>query len=267
MSGSAVAKQWQIQPKPVESYLSAVKSYHVDCNLSTNVFSSLRIKRIFSDARSLFPRIKKERLPITKDIFEKITSVVPISIEDINIDTAFKLVWAGLLQMGEFTYINAKSQACTFANTKLNWSDITFSKGDQHAILWLKRSKTDVNYIGVEIILAATKDKTCPVTALRTLFIRNPQPRTALLFRLTGIFIAFARKPVLDILQEQLKAHIIIAPKTYTGHNFWKEAAQHASNNRMLDQHIQKLGRWTSKSFQLYFETSVSLLYTLNMRF
>ena len=265
--GSAAPKQGQIQPKTVESYLSALKSYHVDRNLSTDVFSSLRIKRILSGARSLFPQIKKERLPITKDILEKITSVVPISIEDLNIDTAFKVAWAGFLRMGEFTYTNAESQARTFANTRLTRSDITFSEGDQHAILRLKRSKTDVNHTGVEIILAATEDKTCPVTALRTLFIRDPQPRTAPLFRLTGTSTAFARKPVLDILQERLRAHNIIAPKTYTGHSFRKGAAQHASDNGMLDQHIQKLGRWTSKSFQLYFETSVSSLYTLSMRF
>lgn len=265
--GSVAPKQGQIQPKTVESYLSALKSYHIDRNLPTDAFSSLRIKRILGGARSLFPQIKKERLPITKDILEKITSVVPISIEDHNIDTAFKVAWAGFLRMGEFTYTNAESQARTFADTKLTRSDITFSKGDQHTILRLKRNKTDVNHTGVEIILAATHDKNCPVTALRTLFIRDPQPRTAPLFRLTGKSTAFARKSVLDFLQERLRAHNIITPKSYTGHSFRKRAAQHASDNGMLDQHIQKLGRWTSKSFQLYFETSVSSLYTLSMRF
>ena len=176
--GSAAPKQGQIQPKTVESYLSALKSYHVDRNLPTDAFSSLRtnflqhptklhllfihikiyiltyIKRFLNGARSLFPQIKKERLPITKDILEKITSVVPISIEDLNIDTAFKVAWAGFLRMGEFTYTDAESQARTFADTKLTRSDITFSEGDQHAILRLKRSKTDVNHTGVEIILA-----------------------------------------------------------------------------------------------------------------
>ena len=55
--------------------------------------------------------------------------------------------------------------------------------------------------------------------------------------------------------------------KSYTGHSFRKGAAQHASDNGMLDHHIQELGRWTSRAFQLYFETSVSLLYTLSIRF
>ena len=193
--------------------------------------------------------------------------MTPISIEDLNIDTAFKVAWAGFLRMGELTYTSAEAQAQTFVDNKLTRSDINFSEGDQHAILRLKRSKTHVNHTGVEIILAATNDKTCPVTALRTLFIRDPQPRTAPLFRLTGHSTAFARKPVTDILQEHLRVHNIIAVKSYTVHNFRKGAAQHASDNGMLDQHIQKLGRGTSRAFQQYFETSVSSLYTLSMRF
>ena len=151
---------------------------------------------------SLFPQIKKERLPINKDVLEQATSVVPISIEKHNIDTAFKLAWDGFLQMGKLTYTSTESQAQTFVDTKLTRSDIIFSERDQHVILWLKRSKTNINHIGIEIILVSIYDKTCPVTELYTRFIRDLQPRTTPLFCLTGRCTAFARKPVLDILQE-----------------------------------------------------------------
>lgn len=115
--------------------------------------------------------------------------------------------------------------------------------------------------------MAATNNKTCPVTTLQTLFIRNPQPRTTLFFHLTGHSTAFIRKLVIDIFQEHLRVHNIVTAKSYTGHSFRKSAAQYASNNGMLDYHIQKLGRWTSRVFQFYFETFVLSLYTLNMRF
>lgn len=169
--------------------------------------------------------------------------------------------------MGEITYTNAEPQTRTFVDTKLTRSDITFSDEDQHAILRLKRSKTDLNHTGVEIILAATRDATCPVTALRMLFTRDPQHHTAPLFRLTGRSTAFSRKQVLDILQSRLRKYNIATSTSYTGHSFRKGAAQHASDNGMLEQHIQKFGRSTSRAFQLYFETSVSSLYTLSMRF
>ncbi|MCJ1269665.1 hypothetical protein MMC22_009557 [Lobaria immixta] len=150
---------------------------------------------------------------------------------------------------------------------KTDRSDITFAENDQHAIERLKRSKSDLNRIGVEIILAATHDKACPVTALRMLFTKDPQPRTAPLFRLTGRSTAFDRDPVINILQKRLQAHDIYMSKSYTGHSFRKDASQDASDNGMLDQHIQKLGRWTSQAFQLYFYTSASSLYTLSKRF
>lgn len=35
----------------------------------------------------------------------------------------------------------------------------------------------------------------------------------------------------------------------------------------MLDENIQKLGRWSSESFRLYFTTSAQTLYNLNMNF
>ena len=46
---------------------------------------------MLSGAQSPFFQMKKERLPIIKDVLEPVTSVVPILIEDLNINTAFKV--------------------------------------------------------------------------------------------------------------------------------------------------------------------------------
>ena len=115
--GANSPKQGQIKPNTAQSYLSALKSAHIDLGLSTQAFSSSRIDRILRGAHNLFPNIKKERLPITKDILQKITSIIPISIEEINIDAAFKVAWAGFLRMGEFTYTNSEARSSTFINT------------------------------------------------------------------------------------------------------------------------------------------------------
>lgn len=53
----------------------------------------------------------------------------------------------------------------------------------------------------------------------------------------------------------------------YSSHSFRRGAAQHASDNGMLDEDTQKLGRWSSESFRLYFTTSAQTLYNLNMSF
>ena len=67
---------------------------------------------------------------------------------------------------------------------KLTRGNIIFGDGDKHAIITLKRSKTDIKHKGVKIIIAATNSLTCPIKALRMLFEQDPQPQTKPLFRL-----------------------------------------------------------------------------------
>lgn len=109
--------------------------------------------------------------------------------------------------------INAKTQAATFVNTKLTQFDITFSEGNQHAIFWLKWSKTDIHYLGIEIILTVKNDKRCPVITLHILFICDQQFYTAQLFCPTKNFMAFARKLIIDIFQKRFRVYNIMRAK------------------------------------------------------
>ena len=152
-----------------------------------------------------------------------------------------------------------------FINTKLTRSDITFDEDLEYAILRLKRSKTDYDHKGVEIVLAATHDQTCPVTALRQLFLADKQPLTAPLFR-SGSG-AFDYNYFVQTLRKHL--HNIGDPRVdhYSGHSFRRGAAQHAADNGILDVDIQRLGRWSSDAFKLYFNTSLTHRFSLNKRF
>lgn len=262
--GSTTTKQGQIKPETVETYLSALRSYHVDQRMPTEVFESPWLKRIIKGGHRLFPSAKRNRLPITKDVLRRITTTTSLSVDDLNYNTAFKVAWAGFLRVGEFTYTPQALAMPSFSQTGLTRSDITFSEDDDYAILRLKRSKTDVKHTGVEIILAATNSSTCPVTALRLLFERDHQPPRAPLFSLQNG--PFTRKSVIDFLKARLvTAGIPI--EGYSGHSFRKGAAQHASDNGMLDEQIKTLGRWSSSAFQLYFQTSTPTLFALNKRF
>ncbi len=106
--------------------------------------------------------------------------------------------------MGEFTYTKTKlANRKLFITTKLTQSDNIFSQNDQHVILRLKKNKTDVKHIGVEIIIAATNDSTCPVTALQELFMLDPQPGNVLLFSLANGAV-FIYNLVIEILGQRL---------------------------------------------------------------
>lgn len=262
--GSTSPKQGQVKPKTAEVYLSALRSYHVDQRMPSEVFDSPWIQRIVKGGHRLFPGSKRQRLPITKEILDKVTANPSRSADDLNYNTAFKVAWAGFLRVGEFTHTLQDRHNRTFHQTGLTRSDITFAENDEHVVLRLKRSKTDVNHTGVEIILAATDSPTCPVKALRQLFDKDPQAPHAPLFSLREA--PFTRKSVIDFLHRQLLAAGI--PTTgYSGHSFRKGAAQHASDNGMLDEQIKTLGRWSSNAFQLYFQSSTPTLYALNKRF
>jgi integrase len=191
----------------------------------------------------MFPTIKANRLPITKNILQLITQYPISTIDDVNFDTTFKIAWAGFLRLDEITYTTSDlKKKAAFIAIKTTRSDISFAENDQYAILRLKRSKTDVNHSGVQIMLAATNETTCPVRALRRLFCMNPQPINAPLFRLVNDSGSFSRIAAIKVLKTRLAKKGINA-KSYSGHSFRKGAAQHASDNDMLDENIQRLGR------------------------
>ncbi len=179
-------------------------------------------------------------------------------------DTAFKVASAGFMRIGELTYTAAEAKKAKFAETGLTGSDILFAEGDQYAILRLKQSKTNTEHTGVQIILAATDEPTCPLAALRRLFIQDPRPRNAPFFWLQSL--TFSCQAVVNILKQRIAASGL--PKAnYTGHSLRKGAVQHAADHGLLGQIIQRLGHWTSNAFKLYFTTILETLFNLNLSF
>ena len=168
--------------------VSALRSVHVDRHLSTKPFESEWLKRIFAGISRCHPSDNtKKAEPMSMVTLEKVVDTGDKSTEELNFNTACKIAFAGFLRSGEFCYsVSDLKDKHTFINTKLTRSDITFATDDSYAILRLKRSKSDIDHQGVDIILAATNKPCCPVTALKTLFEFDPQPPFAPLFRLRG---------------------------------------------------------------------------------
>ena len=148
-------------------------------------------------------------------------------------------------------------------------SDITFNNKDsdegKHITIALKRNKTDYNYKGVEIILAAIEDAICLVRALRRLFDQDIQPPTAPLFRFynrTFSYINFVEE-----LRGRLSRKGVPSYKLYTGHSFRRGAAITAKMKGMLDSDIQRLGRWSSEAFQRYIQSDFAYRLRLSKHF
>lgn len=121
---------------------------------------------------------------------------------DLNIDTAFKVAWAGFMRIRELTYTAVEKNKPSFKDPYFTRADITFSEQDQYAMLRLKQSKTDTSHIGNLIMLAATRNFTCPVTALCSLFTLDVQPSPVPLFAINNS--SFSRQYVVDRLRAKL---------------------------------------------------------------
>ena len=231
---------------------------------STDVFTSETPKRTVRGSYELYGRLKKPRLPITRDNLAAITAATPQTTEDINLRTCFLVSFAAFLRIGEVTYEAKDSPGSSwFFETKVTRSCIKFSQNNDHVRLHLKRSKTDIKNEGTTILLAAIDSPLCPVKALLQLFL-DPQQPSAPLFSFSGQ--PFTKDRVHRKLNDLLQANGI-DPRNYTLHSFRKGAAQHAKDSGMRDDQIQALGRWTSQAFQVYFKTSAATLYAYQMQF
>lgn len=258
-------KQGQIKPETLLSFLSALRSYHIEHELPVQVFQSLRLKQLIRGGKSFFPSSKALRLPITKDILSKISTHSPINTNEINLDTAYKVAWAGFLRLGEITYEKSELPHDSFQALHLTRPDVSSSEFDQYVTLRLKRSKTDTQHTRVLVIIAATYEQTCPFAALRRLFNQDPRPSDAPLFCRSNT-IAFSRRWAIDRLRHKLTS-CGVSSLSYSGHSFRRGAAQHAADSGMLYEDIQKLGGWTSPAFLLYFASSSPTLYNLKRKF
>jgi surface polysaccharide O-acyltransferase-like enzyme len=85
-------------------------------------------------------------------------------IDEINTIAMAIIAFRGFLYSGEFIY-EAKDlcNKRSFKSTSLLCLDITFSDLNEYVIILLKRSKTDYNYISVNIIIAVIATLTCPI--------------------------------------------------------------------------------------------------------
>ena len=93
----------------VLSYLSGLRAYYIDRHMTREAFDAPRLAWIIKGRRRLFPHQKKDQLPITKGIFQKLTEDTPQTIDEINMDTAFEVAWADFMRLGEITYTNPEA--------------------------------------------------------------------------------------------------------------------------------------------------------------
>jgi integrase len=243
----------------VKTYLTGLRSYHVDRGEPTDVFDDPRIKRIILGAQRVFGTTKiRERREITRDILLAIVPTFTNSHDDINLRAAFTVAFSAFLRPGEFTW--DKWDELSFL-THVSRGSITFK--NDGAVLHLPKSKTDQFRKGCDIAIAPANDAACAVAALRILFQRYPRHDNEPLFART--LGPFDKRWIADNLTSSLlKAGL--DPTAYSGHSFRRGATNSAVAAGIPLADISKLGRWKSTAIERYITPASSemLLFAAN---
>jgi len=171
--------------------------------------------------------------------------------DDINIRAAFCTAFAAFLRVGEFTWDNWTAQSHL---TELSRGSIQFTS-DGNALLHLPTSKTDQFRQGTIIPLAASHDTTCPVTALKILYLRYPKNNFEPLF--SKIIGSFDQSWVIRRLHSLLHTAGVNS-EGFSGHSFRRGAANSALQAGISRQDIMKMGRWKSDAVERYFSSTTN---------
>jgi hypothetical protein len=258
----------------LRSYVAALESVCVDRGLPTDIFEDKQVRRQLAGIARRQPfKALKQAAPITEDILmnlvipDEAAEATPTGkVDEVNMVAAAVCCFSGFLRGGEVTFEDKdRSNQRNWEGTGLLRSDVTFSDTDEHVTLALKRSKTDYNHEGVEIIMSATGNSTCPVKALRRLFREDLQPINAPLFRFANRTFSYTN--FVATLRSRLSRIGVPNCNLFTGHSFRRGAATTAKLKGVLDSDIQRLGRWSSEAFQRYIQSDFAYRLRLSKHF
>ncbi|KAF5387550.1 hypothetical protein D9757_006561 [Collybiopsis confluens] len=257
-----------LQPKTIKSYLSSVRSLHVDAGLTFDACESPTVQRLIRGIKRYYgEKTRSPKLPITAAIMAKLASSngALLGWDQANFNAAYKLAWSGFLRCGEFTLGEREVFNPAVHLTRDSVQFLPSFDNPSHIRLTLPESKTDPFRKGVSILIAAVPHSPfCAVTALKHLFATHPLPSGSPLF-CTTVGLPMTRSFFISMLKSHLEA-AGIPSVGYSGHSFRRGAATSAAAAGYSDYEIQLLGRWRSDAYKLYIDVPVDRVLHLSAR-
>jgi hypothetical protein len=260
-------------PKTIKSYLSSVRSMHVDAGFPFECCESPTVQRLIRGIKRFYgEKTRTPKLPITLAILQKLTSI-PGDLglrNNLNFDAAIKLAWAGFSRCGEFTVPDGQAFDPTVYLTRNSIEFIPSIEEPTHIRLSLPSSKTDLFRKGVLVLIARAPfgggpGSTCAVLALQCLFRSDPQPAANSPLFTDGAGSPLSRKSFISLLKHRLSA-IGLDQSLYAGHSFCRGAATAAAAVGYSDYEIQLLGRWRSDAYKLDIDVPAARVLHLSSR-
>ena len=94
-----------VKPTTAKSYLTALRSFHLESGLSTAAFDDPRVDLVFRGGKHVHGTgAKRLRFPLTAPILLRIVSEIRLDEEGVNLKSALGVAFAAFLRSGEFTW-------------------------------------------------------------------------------------------------------------------------------------------------------------------
>lgn len=256
----------RVKDTTIAKYLSAIRSWHVDVNMPTDVFANEHIRFLLQGAANLFPAESSDKQePMTSELLEQMLTQRAATNEtwntQLNLNAAFTLAFAAFLRMGEFTWPDSHVSSKDFSRLHTAQKHVTFLS--DHLLLTLPMSKTDKGNKGITIPVAKIGGPLCPYAHMRQLFDSRPYNPEAPLFALAKG--TFSRQVVIAAMQRRI-ATLGTPPHNYLGHSFRKGAAAAAAKAGILEDECKILGRWKGSAVKRYFRNHPNTVLMLQRR-
>ena len=245
----------------IRTYLSGVRQFQIAHSYKDLDFEQMpRLCQIIKGVKvrqGQEGRVARPRLPITPRILRLMKEVWFPSKSEPLYDSL--MLWAaattaffGFCRSGEIT---TPSENKYDPNVHLSLSDISTDNAQCPSMLSikLKQSKTDQERKGVKIIIGATTNDLCPITAiLNFLKVRGSHPGPLFCWQSGS---PLSKPSFVDRVRSALTTANLPADN-FAGHSFRIGAATTAASAGICDSSIQSLGRWKSNVYLLHIRTA-----------
>ena len=244
-----------LTPTSIKTYLSAVRSLHIDRGWPDPLQAAPLTQRVLSGVKRIHGMHSRlNRLPITGTVLVRLVrslqaaSWLPI-IDRHMLTAACTLAFHGFLRCSEFT-------------TGLSRSSIrVLSSPQPHIELRLLASKTDPFRRGATITIGASSGPCCPVSSLARYLDATRRssnlPADTPLFKFTS-GTPLTRAVFTQHIQRALTETGFANSSRFMSHSFRIGAATTAAEVGVPAWLIKTMGRWSSDAYQQYIRTPLA---------
>jgi hypothetical protein len=94
----------KVKSVTAKSYISALRSRHLQHNYSASAFDDPRIELMLKGGKRIYGEgTRRIRFPLTSEILSRLVQYIPNDGDGLNLKAAFCVVYAGFLRSGGFT--------------------------------------------------------------------------------------------------------------------------------------------------------------------